>query len=196
MTTQAQRSAATRTRLLEATVSCLVQHGYRGTSSAEICRSAGVSRGAQLHHYPTKAELFADAVEHLFARRLGEFAGLLRAAPAGAKRLDAVLDALLELYTSPEHAAWLELVLVARTDPELRAHVAATGLRLEEAAAEVFVEGMGLSSSLPARPIVCTIMAWMDGLAVHTALHDDPAAVASSRAVMRALVAPWVEALP
>ena len=43
-----------RQRLLEATVDCLVEHGWSGTSTTLVSQRAGVSRGAQLHHFPTK----------------------------------------------------------------------------------------------------------------------------------------------
>src|SRR6185369_6387055 len=71
--TQAERSATTRARLLDATIACLHDLGYAGTSTPEIARRAGLSRGAQLHHFPTKAELVTSAVEHLFLRRRDEF---------------------------------------------------------------------------------------------------------------------------
>src|SRR3954466_10209016 len=69
--TQEERSASTRALLLDATIDCLIEVGYSATTTTVIAERAGVSRGAQLHHYPTKAELVAAAVEHL-ADRLGE----------------------------------------------------------------------------------------------------------------------------
>ena len=54
-----------RQRLLDATVECLVEHGWSGTSTTLVSQRAGVSRGAQLHHFPTKADLVLAAVEHL-----------------------------------------------------------------------------------------------------------------------------------
>ena len=48
-----------RQRLLEATVDCLVEHGWSGTSTTLVSQRAGVSRGAQLHHFPTKNDLVA-----------------------------------------------------------------------------------------------------------------------------------------
>ena len=36
MPTQAERSAATRTRLLDATLDCLVELGWAGTSTTEV----------------------------------------------------------------------------------------------------------------------------------------------------------------
>ena len=56
-TPQQERSRATQARLLEATVECLVEHGWSGTTTTVVAERAGVSRGAQLHHYPTRAAL-------------------------------------------------------------------------------------------------------------------------------------------
>ena len=59
---QQERSRATQARLLEATVECLVERGWSGTTTTVVAAMAGVSRGAQLHHYPTKASLVMAAV--------------------------------------------------------------------------------------------------------------------------------------
>ena len=56
-------------RLLEATVDCLVEHGWSGTSTTLVSQRAGVSRGAQLHHFPTKNDLVLAAVDHLTSLR-------------------------------------------------------------------------------------------------------------------------------
>jgi AcrR family transcriptional regulator len=69
--TQEERRSRTQARLLEATMECLVDLGWSGTSTTEVARRAGVSRGAQQHHYPTKMVLVAAALEHLLeAQRL------------------------------------------------------------------------------------------------------------------------------
>ena len=54
-----------RARLLEATVELLVDKGYAGTSTTLVSERAGVSRGAQLHHFPTKQDLDVAAVQHV-----------------------------------------------------------------------------------------------------------------------------------
>ena len=71
---QADRSRAMRARLLEATVELLVERGFAGTSTTLVSERAGVSRGAQLHHFPTKNDLVVAAVEHLTERRGAELA--------------------------------------------------------------------------------------------------------------------------
>ena len=68
-----------RARLLEATVECLVERGWSGTSTTVVSQRAGVSRGAQLHHFPTKNALVVAAVEHLSTARGSERAAAVRA---------------------------------------------------------------------------------------------------------------------
>jgi AcrR family transcriptional regulator len=123
--TQAERSAATRIQLLDATLVCLQELGYTGTTTTEIARRAGVSRGAQLHHFPTKVELVTQAVEHLFERRHAEFLAAFELLPVGAgRRMDAAIDLLWSMVKGPAFLAWLELAVAARTDRELATPVA------------------------------------------------------------------------
>src|SRR5215207_5035001 len=67
---QEERSTETRGRLLDAAVECLIEFGYSATTTTTVAKRAGVSRGAQLHHYPAKVELLTAAIEHL-SNRLG-----------------------------------------------------------------------------------------------------------------------------
>lgn len=130
--TQAERSAGTRALLLDATIECLVELGYAGTTTTEVAERAGVSRGAQLHHFPTKAELVAAAVEHLFLRRHEEFQRAFEALPADVDRAAGAIDILWPMVSGPTFYAWLELAVAARTDPELRAHLAPISQRFTE----------------------------------------------------------------
>lgn len=110
--TQAQRSAETRQKLLDATIDSLVELGYAGTSTQGIARRAGVSRGAQLHQFPTKVSLVVAAVEHLVEKRLAE---ILATNPDPERGLEVLVGA----FTGPLFYAALELWVAARTDAEL-----------------------------------------------------------------------------
>ena len=136
--TQEERTAATRGRLLDATIECLFELGYSGTTTIEIARRAGVSRGAQLHHFPTKAELVTTAVEHLFMRRNEEFRVAFAKLPRGADRVAAAIDLLWSMVCGPTFYAWLELMVAARTDPELRQTVSAIADRFAGTVQETF----------------------------------------------------------
>ncbi|HWG95285.1 MAG TPA: TetR/AcrR family transcriptional regulator [Mycobacteriales bacterium] len=117
--TQAQRSAATRRRLLDATVACLVELGYGGTTTSAVAEHAGVSRGAQLHHYGTRQQLMGAAVEHLAAQRLEAVEAAASRLPEDDTRPRRALDLLAEALSGPLYAATLELYVAARVDRQL-----------------------------------------------------------------------------
>jgi AcrR family transcriptional regulator len=118
--TQEERSASTRARLLDATVASLVEVGYAGTTTTEVCARAGLSRGAQLHHFPTRADLVVNAVGHLAKRRADEVRRELREADGARDRLALALDAVWASFSGPLFYAALELWVAARSDAELR----------------------------------------------------------------------------
>ncbi|HET6153434.1 MAG TPA: TetR/AcrR family transcriptional regulator [Marmoricola sp.] len=119
--TQEERTRAMRLRLLEATVQCLAEHGWAGTSTTMISQRAGVSRGAQLHHFPTKNALVVAAVEHLALVRRDELSQSAAALPTGPRRARAVLEMLGDHFTSDVFVAALELWVAARSDEALLA---------------------------------------------------------------------------
>lgn len=118
--TQAERSERTRELLLDATVECLVELGYAHTTVQEICQRAGLSRGAQQHHFTTKAELMTSALEHLFARLSAQILNVTADLPPGPDRIEVGIDQLWEAYSGTLSTAAVELWVAARTDPELR----------------------------------------------------------------------------
>lgn len=104
--TQAERTEETRRRLLDAAVDVLASKGYAGFRTADVAAIAGVSRGAQTHHFPSKDELVMAVVEHVFQR----------AAEAGrkrARRVGSVDDAIKELISDSQDFFFSELFLIA-----------------------------------------------------------------------------------
>ncbi len=176
--TQAERTAATTERLLDATIAAVLERGYRGASTPEICRRAGVSRGAQLHHFPTKEALVAAAVEHLVEQRMTELAERLSKAPLGVIDLEDAATFLWSVYTGDTFYAWLELVVAARTDPELRRLVAEMDTRLA-VGAERLVKRFLLPYVDDRKELAATtrlVLSIFDGLATHRILTTDDAA--------------------
>src|SRR5512140_982551 len=128
--TQQQRREETRRALLDAAVESLIEVGFARTTTLEVQRRAKVSRGALLHHFPSKAELLVAAVDHLAemrARELKAFASQLpppdepaQPSPGGDARTDAVLGLLWQCFSGTFFQVAMELRTAARTDPELR----------------------------------------------------------------------------
>ena len=79
--TQQQRREETRRALLDATVESLIEVGFARTTTLEVQRRADVSRGALLHHFPSKAELLVAAVDHLAEKRAAEMKQLASQLP-------------------------------------------------------------------------------------------------------------------
>jgi AcrR family transcriptional regulator len=135
--TQQARRDATQRVLLDATVSALCELGYVGTTTLEVERRAGVSRGARIHHFPTKAALLASAVDHLYSQLSEHYdeafgtqtdAATQRAASEH-ERFRTGLRLLWSIYSRRDYTAVLELQMAARTDAELRQHLRAVGER-------------------------------------------------------------------
>jgi len=138
--TQAERTAETTAKLLDATAACLADLGYSGTSTTEVCRRAGVSRGAMLHHFPSKAVLVAAACDHIFQTGVDEFRAVIEAVPAGTDHIDVAIDTLWELFQGATFAAWFELITAGRTDADLRPHVALVANRMRDTTAATWNE--------------------------------------------------------
>ena len=120
-TWQQTKSENTRTHILDAAIDCFHKLGYANTTTENIANAAGVSRGAMLHHFPTRSELIRAAVEHLHNRRLAAYEATENQVQAGAlySRIEEGIDVYWEHLNSPESVVFLELKVAARTDEEL-----------------------------------------------------------------------------
>jgi AcrR family transcriptional regulator len=171
---QADRSRAMRLRLLEATVELLVERGFSGTSTTLVSERAGVSRGAQLHHFPTKNDLVVAAVEHLTELRGAELAASFATVPRGTGRTRKVVRMLGEHFSSPVFSAALELWVAARTDETLLAAVAPLEQRVGREAHRLTVEALGVDESQPGvRELVQATLDLVRGLGLAATITDD-----------------------
>ncbi|MDN5747404.1 MAG: TetR/AcrR family transcriptional regulator [Pseudonocardia sp.] len=159
---------------MDAAVACLVDHGWAGTTTTVVARRAGVSRGAQLHHYPTRAELVLAAVEHIGTARFDEVRARAGALPVGPGRTAAVLDMLAALHTGPLFRAMLELWVAARTDPVLREVVVPLEAEVGRETHRLTVELLGADGSRPGvRAAIQQTLDLVRGLGVSALLTDD-----------------------
>ena len=173
---QADRSRAMRARLLEATVELLVERGFAGTSTTLVSERAGVSRGAQLHHFPTKNDLVVAAVEHLTERRGAELAEAVEQLRGGQRRTRAVLRMLGDHFSSPVFAAALELWVAARTDDALLAAVSPLEQRVGRETPRLTVAALGADESRPGvRELVQATLDLVRGLGLAQTITDDTA---------------------
>lgn len=163
-----------RQRLLDATVECLVEVGWSGTSTTLVSQRAGVSRGAQLHHFPTKNDLVVGAVAHLTEVRGSDLEAAAARLPKGPARTVAVLEMLGEHFASPVFTAALELWVAARTDPVLHEAVGPLEQRVGRETHRLTVELLGVDESLPGvRELVQATLDLVRGLGLANTIGDD-----------------------
>jgi AcrR family transcriptional regulator len=163
-----------RARLLGAAVELLVERGFAGTTTTLVSERAGVSRGAQLHHFPTKNDLVFAAVSHLTEARGAELATAAARLPSGPRRTRAVLGMLADHFTSPVFTAALELWVAARTDPELLAEVAPLEQRVGRETHRLTVELLGADESRAGvRELVQATLDLVRGLGLASTIGDD-----------------------
>jgi len=70
--TQAERSEETCSKLIRAAITLMRSRGYGGLRTSEVSALAGVSRGAQLHHFPSKQDLIIATMAHMNERIVSE----------------------------------------------------------------------------------------------------------------------------
>ena len=188
--TQAERREATKAALLDATIDCLVEYGYAGTTTTRVVERAGVSRGAQVHHFHTKAELVAEALRHLAQRRLAELREETRRLPTGGDRLAAALDLLWRNHSGPLFAASLELWVAARTDTELRAQLVPVEREVIASIRELLRDAIGARGFELDEDTLNIVVTLMLGVGMQTALLSSPrVAEASWRSARDRLIA-------
>jgi AcrR family transcriptional regulator len=166
--TQAQRRATTRAALLEACVDCLLEQGYAGLTTAAVVARAGVSRGAQAHHFSTKAELVLAALRDVADRLAAEVSAGQPSPPRHPEQARlALLDQLWALHTDRLFPALMELWLAARTDAELRAGLRDFERELTRRVVAFCRERVpGLADRPDFRSFLATALAAIRGLAV------------------------------
>ncbi|WP_141013971.1 TetR/AcrR family transcriptional regulator [Nocardioides sambongensis] len=141
--TQAERSTATRARILTATADCLLERGHQATTISEVQQRTGLARGTIQHHFPTRADLLVAALSHLVDVRIAQFRAESARISPGADRMHAVVDLILRDLTSPIFFAALELWVAARTDADLRRALLPEEARLFAALHSLYRETLG-----------------------------------------------------
>ncbi|HUA10965.1 MAG TPA: TetR/AcrR family transcriptional regulator [Solirubrobacteraceae bacterium] len=188
-----ERSAATRERLLDAAVDELVASGFSGLTTAAVSARAGVSRGAQQHHFPHRNTMLAQAVRQLARRQVAEAHEMLAAAPEGRARVEHALEGIFRAYSGRLFAASVELSLAARHDsdlqPVIREHERAVSRSLSDLDREIFPASVVSEADFPAR--WATALGAMRGIAMLRLLGHPAAAVDRQwAAAKRELLAP------
>ncbi|MDO8451197.1 MAG: helix-turn-helix domain-containing protein [Rhodoferax sp.] len=196
--TQTERTEETRRRILDAAVDVLAAKGYAGFRTADVAEMAGVSRGAQTHHFPSKDELLVAVVEHVFKRT----ADLGR---KRARRVGSVDEAIKILLSDSQDFFFSELFLIAM-DLAIQGRLtiadgnpvgdisASSRLPVEASWLEALIES-GVPEAV-AEDLLWLTISIVRGLAVRRLWQNDTRRFNRLFRLWRQMVACYLEALP
>ena len=174
--TQAERTAETRLRILKAATNLIRRRGYARFRTAEVAAAAGVSRGAQLHHFPTKDSLVVATLEYVFEQ--AQIISRRRAAAVNRPRdlIEAVIADAKEFFFSEHFMVAIDIVLSTSTDQAVRKRILDISRKarrpVEAAWAEALVAG-GVPPNVAA-DVVALTLGVVRGMSLRTLWDNDP----------------------
>jgi AcrR family transcriptional regulator len=174
--TQEERTAETRARLIEATLTLFIDRGYARTTTADIAARAGVTRGALTHHFSGKDDLVVHAVEHQLRASAGEIRELAKSVQAGTLSLADFIDRLWGMFSGRLFLITLEHVAEARHNAVLRKRLVAVVREFHDALDETwheFFKGSSLGDT-EVETIFNATLCLLRGMGLQTILRNDP----------------------
>ena len=175
--TQEERSTETKKRLLEATIDCLNELGFNKTGTVEIARRAGVSRGALMHHFPSKHDLIVATAEYHWNRIAEEVRNLAMTMHGGQLSLDAFIDGIWnKVFLIRGSSATIEMIIAARTDSKLRRELVPMLNRLYSNYDEIWSQFFHNSGVSPERieMLFDLTIELLRGMTLQRVLKDEP----------------------
>src|SRR5690242_19463776 len=164
--TQEQRRTETIGKLVDATISAIEEVGYHRTSLGEICSRSGVSRGGLFRHFDSRLDLIVAAAHEVAQRHLAAFDD--QRADGSTLGVEEVLAFARQRIRHETNAVWFEVMVAARTDPDLRERLAPMTKELYDGIEERAVENFA-AAALPEdliRLIVTSAVHMFDGEAI------------------------------
>lgn len=184
--TQEERSESTRARVIEAAINCLHRAGYAGTSTTLVAEEAGVSRGAMVHQFPSKAELMLAVVRAVFHQDGELYERSLKAA-SPRQWLREFPSTMWDVISRPAGVAVIEIMLASRSDPDLAKRLRSEQQRIDREA-HVWVLKHMATADIEDRPdgeaIHRLFVAAVRGLALEQLFMRNKAEVMQSIAVL------------
>jgi AcrR family transcriptional regulator len=139
-TPQEERSRATRERLIQATIDCIVERGFAQASTAEISERAGVSSGARVHHFRSKMDLVVAATAFTYDQAADDSIAAASDPATLKDPLRAFVGDTYRLYSGPRFLMQHEVISAARTSDELMQCIRPVADRFRQTVTKVWLD--------------------------------------------------------
>jgi TetR/AcrR family transcriptional repressor of uid operon len=134
--TEAPRAEARRTQIRAAAEECFRQHGFHGTSIAQISKAAGMSTGHIYHYFENKEAIIADIVAQDLERLLTLTAELRAASDVKAAMIERAVEGVQDNLDPGSAGLQLEIVAEAARNPHIAGIVRAADKQCRDSLAE------------------------------------------------------------
>jgi AcrR family transcriptional regulator len=160
--------------LLDAAIEVLGEVGYASFTTRQVSARAGVSRGAQTHHFGSKRDLVEATVERLYEQQAASIRRETGSSAGSGCGLGSALHLLWGVAQGPAFAALLEVAVAARTDGQLQAELRVKSLPLRSAIAALITDRDPELDSAAAEALGDQALAIVQGAALrsHNAAND------------------------
>jgi len=196
--TNAERSGQTRGAIIEAAIELLFSRGHTATTTIAVAARAKVSRGAMLHHFPTRVGMLIAVAEYIVTRQREQRREKFKDLGEGLQRYYAGADINWEVQKQPATIALLEIMMATRSDPQLRKGFAPFIKQTREmraGAATGVASDLGVSDKSTVATMLYLHQATLRGLAVHLLCTGDEKAVEDARRLFTHYSHSFAEAL-
>jgi AcrR family transcriptional regulator len=196
--TNAERSAETRGAIIEAAIELLFSRGHTATTTIAVAARARVSRGAMLHHFPTRVEMLIAVAEYIVTYQREQRREKFKDLGVGLKRYYAAADINWEVQKQPATIALLEIMMATRSDPQLRKGFAPFIKQMREmrvGAASGVAGDLGVSDKSTVATMLYLHQATLRGLAIHLLCTGDSKGVEDARRLFTHYSHSFAEAL-
>jgi AcrR family transcriptional regulator len=185
--TQADRTAGTRSALIEAAIQVIYRSGYNGATTATIADEAGISRGSIIYHFGTRAQLMAEVIATVYEHEHQQYEllqeqGHDRSVPSEWPGM------LWQVLSQPSGMAVIEILQASRSDPELADLVRPTQERIELMSARDMLNRVGGKDEKETLAAMRLFVWAIRGLSIAQVLMRDPGEIDGSIQFFRKLV--------
>lgn len=140
MTATATTAAATRARLIDATIDCILEEGFYRASSNRIAKRAGVTWGVIQHHFGTREALLLATFQHGMQELIETLESAVIEGDTFEARLESLADVIWRFYRQPRFVAYEQLTLNLLRDPTMDATTARLVRRQQAKIGELLTE--------------------------------------------------------
>ncbi|MAK54598.1 MAG: TetR family transcriptional regulator [Pusillimonas sp.] len=175
--TQEVRSREAKEKLLKATIDVLMRRGYSGLTTKEVATTAGLSNGALVHHYASKAELVIAATAAVYDECIERGQRVARTSEAIKNPIEGFMTDCLSVYFDWPYLAAIEIIVAARTDPQLMERIIPVMQNYRATTNALWLKVFREAGYTPsqAKTILNLTLNMVRGLAVHRLWQQDQA---------------------